>query len=248
MEKGHQYDMNYEINYFDADKNKELKIHNLIDICNNASSLHSEAYDVGIDYLKDNSFTWVFLKSSINLNKIPKYKDKIKINTYSVGAKRFFASRYFEIIDETENEIGIIKGLYCLIDTKTRKPVPIPEGLMDRYGTSNSYVALKDLKLKPPAKKDWEKKFEVRYYDIDTNGHVNNSVYPMWCLETLPISFHEEKQLISMDIIFEKEVFYGHEVKIISQIEDDNTILQGIYNSNNEVTTLIKTIKKEKTN
>lgn len=244
MEKGYQYTDTYEISYFDVDKNKDLKIPTLIDMCNNASSLHSEAYDVGIDYLRENNYGWVFLKMSLTLNRIPKYLDTIKITTYSVGTKKYFASRYFEIHDEEGNEIGMVKGLYCLIDTNTRKPLPIPEGLMERYGTFNQYIALRELRLKAPEIVNWEKNFEVRYYDIDTNGHVNNGVYPMWGLEALPLVYHDEKQLLSLDIIFEKEVFYGNAIRVATKKENENSILQAIYNSDNEITTLIKSTWK----
>lgn len=63
MEKGYAYTTSYEISYFDVDKNKNLKIHTLIDICNNASFLHSESYGLGISYLKEKGFIWVFLKN-----------------------------------------------------------------------------------------------------------------------------------------------------------------------------------------
>ena len=29
--------------------------------------------------------------------------------------------------------------------------------------------------------------FNVRYSDIDTNGHVNNSKYVSWIIETVPL-------------------------------------------------------------
>lgn len=240
MEKGYQYTGKYEISYFDVDKNKNLKIHTLIDICNNISSLHSESYNIGINYLKENNFAWVFLKTSIELNRIPKYLDTLTVTTYAVGVKKFFASRFFDIYDQNGENIGTIKGLYCLIDTTTRKPIPIPNGLMERYGTKNSCIALKELKLKPPAPISWKKEFEVRYYDIDTNGHVNSSIYPMWCLEALPINYHENKIITSMDIIFEKEVTYGEKIMVTSTNIDENNIIQGIYNSNNDLTTLVR--------
>ena len=245
MEKGYQYTDTHEIGYFDVDKNKNLKIPTLIDICNNASSLHSEVYGVGINYLKENNYGWVFLKMSLTLNRVPKYLETIKLTTYSVGTKRFFASRYFEIHDEKGEVVGILKGLYCLIDTTTRKPIPIPEGLMEKYGTFNKYITLRDLRLSPFESADRVKNFEVRYYDIDTNGHVNNGIYPLWGFESLPLTYHDEKQLASLDIIFEKEVFYGDHLRVETKNDDENTILQTIYNGDNEVTTLLRSTWKD---
>lgn len=246
MKKGNQYALDYQINYYDIDKNENIKIPSLIDICNNVSSLHSEVYSVGTDYLKEKDYAWVFIKSQLILKKIPKFLDRIKITTYSVGGKRFFASRYFDITDQKGQEIGRIKGLYCLINTKTRKPINIPKELMEKYETESQHITLRDLKLNEPTSSYKENKFNVRFFDIDTNGHVNNGVYILWALESLPLQYHENLQLTSLEIIFEKEIVYGDiaHIKTYNLDTGENEIIQAIYNDKNEVTTLLKTTWK----
>ncbi|AMP21087.1 hypothetical protein AZF37_07825 [endosymbiont 'TC1' of Trimyema compressum] len=62
-----------------------------------------------------------------------------------------------------------------------RKPVKIPTEIMKFYdeGFETDMICLKDMKIQPVETPEMEKKYTVRYSDIDTNGHVNNSVYPL---------------------------------------------------------------------
>ena len=53
---------------------------------------------------------------------------------------------------------------------------------------------------------DYEETFKVRYSDIDSNGHVNNTKYIEWSIETLPKNIVDNYMLEEIKVIFEKNV------------------------------------------
>ncbi len=55
----------------------------------------------------------------------------------------------------------------------------------------------------------------------DVNQHVNNANYIIWAFETLPFEFKSKHKLKSLDIVYKKEIQFGH--KIISQTQIDET-------------------------
>ena len=79
-------------------------------------------------------------------------------------------------------------------------------------------------KVRPPQNIDIEHTFEIRFDDLDVNRHVNNANYIVWAFEPLDFEFRKTKKLKTLDMVFKKEITYGH--KVLSQIEikDNQTI------------------------
>ena len=79
-----------------------------------------------------------------------------------------------------------------------------------------------------------EKEFEVRYNDLDVNGHANNGNYIVWAFEPLSFEFKNSHKIKTLDMIYKKEAKFGD--KLISQIEfkDEKTTLHRLINENNE--------------
>ena len=83
------------------------------------------------------------------------------------------------------------------------------------------------------------KEFEVRYNDLDVNGHANNGNYITWAFETLDYEFLTNHKIKTLDMFFKKEAKYGE--KIISEVEiKDNTTVHRIKNLNNEDLCLVQ--------
>ena len=79
-----------------------------------------------------------------------------------------------------------------------------------------------------------EKEFEIRYNDLDVNGHANNGNYIVWALEPLSFGFKNNHRIKTLDMIYKKEAKYGE--KIISQVEikEDATTVHRLQNIEGE--------------
>ena len=72
--------------------------------------------------------------------------------------------------------------------------------------------------------------FKVRYTDIDSNQHVNNTKYVDWAIETLPEEIVNNYYLDEVKVTFEKECKYGQIVNVYTDIrEEESGLLVSIH-------------------
>lgn len=135
----------------------------------------------------------------------------------------FFEYRDFGIIDSTNKKIVGVKSQWVILDLKNRKITEADSQMMEKFG--NPY--LKHMphfkRLRPLKEYDSSQTYAVRYYDLDTNHHLTNSVYFDWMIDTLPREFLNSHTVKSVDISFKKEVQYGDQA--LSELTlDQNTL------------------------
>ena len=71
--------------------------------------------------------------------------------------------------------------------------------------------------------------YRVRYFDLDMNGHVNNSKYLEWMLDVFDLDFLTEYTPAHIDLKYVKEIHHGS--KIYSGYEFD----QGSLSSQHQI-------------
>ena len=80
---------------------------------------------------------------------------------------------------------------------------------------------------------------QLRFNDFDALGHVNNSVYLKWAINSLEFNFLENNRMLEVDILYKKEVLLGDTVTVKSKLIENN-MNQMIYNSNGDILTKIE--------
>ncbi|WP_125154192.1 acyl-[acyl-carrier-protein] thioesterase [Clostridium rectalis] len=211
----------YEVHYYEVDCNKNALITAIMNYFGDISTYQSEQRNNGLDYMKDNNIAWVLYKWDISINKFPCYGEKVRVRTIPYSFRRFYAYRKFQILDRYDNIMVDAISIWFLIDAEKRKPIRIPKNMFTVYGlTEKDNKILDTPKLIPTDVTDHEKVFNVRYEDIDTNGHVNNVKYISWIMETVPIEIVTNHRLQRIIVVYEKETKYGEIVKVKAHIEE----------------------------
>jgi medium-chain acyl-[acyl-carrier-protein] hydrolase len=105
-----------------------------------------------------------------------------------------------------------------MIDFSKRRPVKLPD-FLDSIENKEKGRALDDPFDRLPVLKtvENERKFIVRYSDLDVNNHVNSGHYITWALEALPVAIREKYQVKDIQINYRAEAVYGD--RVLSQIE-----------------------------
>lgn len=243
---GKLFEKKYEINYYNLDNKLKCKITSILDFLCDIGMQQSEELGVGVDSLAQKNLTWVFYKYNIKMNRYPVYGEKIKVITNPTGFKKFYAFREYSLVDEKEEIIGEGKSLFFLIDINRRRPSRIPMDLCEAYGCSGEIED--NIPMDDPEKLDVEqysREFYVRHSDIDSNRHVNNTKYVEWALEAVPDEIIEEYTLDNINILYAKEITYGHMVKTKCSVlhdEDRVKIVHLIQDDEGRDITLINTI------
>lgn len=214
-------DKEYEIHFYEVDYKGRALFTSLMNYFGDISSKQSEDRNVGVDYLKKVNMAWVLYKWNVKIHRYPNYREKITARTSPYSFRRFYAYRKFYILDTDGNILVEADSLWFLIDTKTRKPARIQEEMYTAYLLSKDDNEAIDIpKITLPEESDFCKTFDVRYSDIDTNGHVNNSKYISWMLEAVPLNIVTEYMLSNLIITYEKETTYGEVIDSFVEVNE----------------------------
>ncbi|MGG7179226.1 acyl-[acyl-carrier-protein] thioesterase [Clostridium paraputrificum] len=231
-----KFSKEYEINYYDVDYKLKCKLSSIVNFLCDVGNYHAESLGETIESLVENNCAWVFYKYDIKIKEYPKYRDTITVETEPIGFKKFYAYRSYYIKNSEGKLLGEAIALFFLINIEKRRPMRVLPEQYVRYGADGDLkknIEMENiLKLE---KEDHYKDFNIRYSDIDSNGHVNNVKYIEWAIESVPVEVIKDYELKRIKVVFEKETTYGDTVHVSAQV---------IRNEENELVT-IHTIKSE---
>lgn len=240
---GKIYTKEYEIHYYDVDKNLVVGMPRIIDILCDVGTRQSEELGSDIDTLIKNNMAWVFYNYHVKIFRNPVYGEKIKATTQAVGFKKFYALRDYEIRDEEGNVIVEAKAIFLLINLEKRRMMRVPEEQYEIYGAEEISENFSPPKLEKLSCHKYEEIFKVRYSDIDSNQHVNNTKYIEWALESIPEDIINNYILEEIKVTFEKECKYGEKIKVLTDIREEDNRLVSLHKIENldgkELTILI---------
>ncbi|MBE6067340.1 MAG: acyl-ACP thioesterase [Clostridium lundense] len=214
-------DKEYEIHFYEVDYKGRALFTSLMNYFGDISSKQSEDRNMGIDYLKKVNMAWVLYKWNVKIHRYPIYREKIIARTVPYSFRKFYAYRKFYILDIEGNVLVEADSLWFLIDIETRKPVRVQEEMYTGYCLSKDDNEVIDIpRITAPNESDFCKTFDVRYSDIDTNGHVNNSKYISWILEAVPLNIVTQYSLSNLIITYEKETTYGEVIDSCVEVRE----------------------------
>lgn len=175
------------------------------------AGLHARELGVGIESLQARGLTWVLLRQRIE-NPLPvALGETLEIETWPSGIDRLTALREFVVRTADGREAARASTQWLVIELATRRPVRPKEVLDPRFPREPSPPAVAISRGKLPELREWEfqKRFHVRYADIDHNLHVTNTSYPAWAIEAVPRDVWRSSRLASVEVHYLAETLYG---------------------------------------
>ncbi len=172
------------------DKNERLTMAAILKYFENAGSRHSDAAgDSAIKVSETLGVAWVFADSKVCVSKLPRYGQKIKVETWSEGLTSPFGTsrNYYLYADGALAVEGTSK--WVRFDLKAGRPMKVEADLLDRYGPEPGkkvFGGEKLAKISLPEAFEAETKIQLRRSDFDFNNHVHNLNYYDFALEALP--------------------------------------------------------------
>jgi acyl-ACP thioesterase len=216
----------YEIHYYEVNNKLRCKLASIIDFICDTGTQQSEYLGDGIEYCTKNNCAWVFYKYDIKMYRYPSFGEVISVTTEPIGFKKFYGLRKYIIKDEKENIIGEALALFFLIDIEKRRPIRIHKEQYEFYGVDGDVDY--DISMDKIEKNDegqYNKQFNIRYSDIDSNNHVNNVKYVEWAIEAVPLNIINDYVIKRIKVTYEKETTYGNKVSVsatVKEIDDVN--------------------------
>jgi medium-chain acyl-[acyl-carrier-protein] hydrolase len=182
------------------------------------ATCHSETVGMGIDRLSKAARGWVVYRYTLEMQRYPRWQEKITVTTWIERFQRCFAYRNFHIYDENNNLLGRVAAQWVYLDLDLKKPLRIPSQLAGAYTTLNRTAVPEAFQQLPVVDNPLAScEFTVSAADIDLNNHVNHKRYIHWLLATLPLETYLNFFPAKIEITYKKDALYGNHILSQSQ-------------------------------
>lgn len=206
---GLTYQMKMKIPFDMADMNGHIKLPDVILLSLQVSGMQS--IELGVSdktILEDYNLVWIITDYDIEVVRLPRFAEEITIETEALSYNRLFCYRRFTIYDESGEELIHMLATFVLMDRDSRKVHAVEPEIVAPYQSDFNKKLIRGPKyesLEEPISKD----YHVRFYDLDMNGHVNNSKYLDWIFEVMGADFLTQYIPKKINLKYVKEVRPG---------------------------------------
>lgn len=205
------YSEDFTIRAAEIDQNGNATLGALASLMQEVAGNHASILNFDITDLQENDLTWVLHRMDMEILRYPKWREKIRIETWPNAGDALRAYRDYLITDANGEVLLRCLSYWMIINMKSRRPSRIPREILElRIGNKDHVLPVKSERPSPADSTDKEIGFRVRRSDLDMNDHVNNARYLEWCLEALEPSTAEN--IRQADILFMKESRSGEEI------------------------------------
>lgn len=222
---GSKYTIEHEVAYYECDINQTMTFPAMISVAIKASSDQSDLLDRGSDFINQLGLTWVITQTKVTIDRLPEVGEFISITTEPTAFNKYFCYRDYWIYDQAGNELVKIEMAFVLMKIEERKMSSVDEALMAPF-ESPKVKKIKRWDKIEPVETGQMRPYHVRFYDLDSNHHVNNAMYFNWIIDVLGYDFMTRHVPMEVNVKFDKEVQYGNDIESHYQIDSvmDETV------------------------
>lgn len=206
---GLTYQMKMKIPFDMADMNGHIKLPDVVLLSLQVSGMQSIELGVSDKAILENyNLVWIITDYDIEVVRLPRFAEEITIETEALSYNRLFCYRRFTIYDEAGQELIHMMATFVLMDRASRKVHAVEPEIVAPYQSDFDKKLIRGPKyesLYEPVSKD----YHVRFYDLDMNGHVNNSKYLDWIFEVMGAEFLTHYIPKKINLKYVKEVRPG---------------------------------------
>ena len=207
----------------EVDKFLELKMSTLFSLMQECATQQLEDFDMGKATTVDVGIYWVITRYSVDIVRMPRYLETVRISTYFKKASKFMFQRNFVILDAKGQTIIRASSTWCVLN-KSNHSInfdPFPGKEVPTYSL--------DGELPSPEKVgDTESQVidsrKVRYTDLDLHGHVSNTKYIDYIVDSHDGDFYDKHRISRFEINYEKEFMSNDSFEVLSNSASPETI------------------------
>ena len=223
----------FEVRYTDCFYHEGTNIVSILGFFNEIAQEAGYYYDREKNILKDESLAWIILNWDIDVNRFPRYREKITVCTIARSIDRFIAFREFKLYDVNDKLLARGKSKWILLNLEKRRPAVARDYMYNLYGVTEKEAPFTVKKPEEFKDKDDEQVlFRVRKRDVDGYEHVNNTVYAYWINESVPNEVTDQMMLKNLRIYYTRAITYPNDVFIHNRILEKGHILHRIDQAN----------------
>ena len=219
---------NFKITSYQVDFQEKIKPTNLMQLFQEAAGNHAQHLGAGYTALYEEKLFWALSRIRVELSRIPKWGEEIRVETWPCSLVGPFFRRDFIFFDSRDEIICRGVSGWLLLSAENMRPqradrlkieLPFNEG---RFALGTFPDRLNGSALTPVFSK------KILYNEIDVNNHVNNTRYLDWVMDCFDSEFYLTHELKSFTLEFLGEMLWGDEVELMSGHEGSAFHIQAV--------------------
>lgn len=187
-----------------------------------AASNHASQRGFGFSDMTEKHTAWVLSRLAIEINRYPEMSEPITLYTWIDEVGKIFTSRSFELIDGNGMSVGFARSIWAAIDMQTRRPTPLDIEALSVYVSDKVCPIEKPGKILPVENDTNGVEYQVKYSDLDINGHFNSIKYMEHMLDLFDLDLFREKEVSRFEIAYLSEGRYGMPLTLHKEEIDPN--------------------------
>jgi len=203
----------YDVNTIVLNHHKRLGLVGLLNILQDAAWIHAGHLGHGYEEMISHGTIWVLTRQKLVMTDWPVWRDVVTIRTWVRPIAGAIAIRDYEII-VGDRKLGECTACWLTLDFKTRRPQKLNLGENQMESRKDGVLRLQPEKIVPQTGLEPAATIQVRNSDLDLNGHVNNTRYAQWILDSIAAETHAAFRLSEYEVNFLSETNVGDEIVI----------------------------------
>ena len=180
----------YDVTSFLVDFRKRLSLPGLLNLLQESAWRHAAHLGHGYEETRSVGTSWVLFRQLLQMDAWPAWEDRLSIRTWLRPPTTVVVTRDFEL-SVGGQAVGQAAAHWLTIDHQTRRPSPLPFTKDGSLFRQDGHLTIEPKKLQVSQELQKLTDFQVRTSDLDMNGHVNNTRFAQWVLDSLPLEAHK---------------------------------------------------------
>lgn len=203
------------VKVFDTDMYGLAKVSALLNFFQESAGNHAEYRGFGFHDMHKRGLTWVLSRMRFEINRYPRWQEKLHIETWVNHVDGYFANRHFQVLDNSNIAIAAGVSDWTILDLE-RKRLARVDVYKDQMPLLPGKCALSETATKIPTISGVQTIYQtqVRFGHLDMNRHVNNTQYVAWLLDSYEQDFWEKYEIEKLEINYLAETRLNQNLQI----------------------------------
>lgn len=195
------YTFDGRVRYSECDEHRNITLLSMINYLQDCTTFHSESIGRGIEYMHERGIAWLIAAWQIEVRRLPRFCDEIRVGTWCHTMSNTLASRNFVICDPAGEQMVRADSLWFVYDFAAGRPIRVPDDQLV-YLTDEPRLDMPRTTRKLPVRGEGiaAPELVVGEQHLDTNRHVNNAQYLGMATSALSSVYDGETAVRTPDI------------------------------------------------
>jgi len=173
--------LNATVSYADVDRDEVLLLPSIFTLLQEAAIAHANQFDLGTRAMVTRGESWVLNRMAVAIDRYPRHDESLRIETWSRGINGFKGYREFRMYGAAADTVVSGSSLWLYVNVNSGSIVRVPREIAAGFPSHAGDAFCPELGSwdlgAPPASSNPTQAITLRYSDIDSNRHLNNTAY-----------------------------------------------------------------------